>query len=93
MITALAYGAIGDAYLQLANKSNALKYYAKAYRHQPNQFTTPMFLMKAARVHELNGDYAEAIKLYERIRTEYPASNEARNIERYIARAGALSGK
>ena len=93
MITALAYGAIGDAYLQLANNSNALKYYAKAYRRQPNQFTTPMFLLKAARVHELNQGYAEAIKLYERIRIEFPASNEARNIERYIARAEALSGK
>lgn len=92
MITALAYGAIGDAYLQLEDNPKALKHYAKAYKHEPNQFTTPMFLMKAARVHELEQNYAEAIKLYEKIRTDYPASNEARNIERYIARAETLLG-
>ncbi len=91
IVAAMAYGALGDAYLELDEKRNALRYYARAYNHKPNPLTTPMFLMKAAQVHELNQDHDKAVELYKRIRDEYQNSNEARNAERYIARAKTAS--
>ena len=46
--------------------------------------------MKAAQIYELQKKYAEALKLYERIKNEYPESTEGANIEKYIARVRLL---
>ena len=58
-----------------------------------NSFNTPLFLMKAGEIHELDGNFAEALKLYERIRDEYPESTEGTSIDKYIARVEAKMGK
>ena len=55
-----------------------------------NSFNTPLFLMKAGELQELNGKYDEALKLYERIRDEYPESTEGTSIDKYIARVKLL---
>ena len=62
-------------------------YYADAAEMNINDFTTPLFLMKAGWAYELNSDFDKALKMYERIKFEFPASNEAREIDKYIARA------
>ena len=51
-----------------------------------NSFHTPIYLMKAGMLHETEGNYAEALKLYERIQDKYAESNEGRSIDKYIAR-------
>lgn len=86
----MAEGAIGDANMELGDNEAALKHYLKAADMKDNQFSTPLFLMKAGWTYEIMGNYAEALKLYERIRTDYYKSVEWRDIEKYIARAKAL---
>lgn len=86
---AMAYGAIGDAYWELGDEERALRYYRRAYRHEPNNLTTPAFLFKAGLVYESIGRYDEALERYERIRKEFDQSQEARDIEKFIARAEA----
>jgi tetratricopeptide (TPR) repeat protein len=86
IIGAMAFGAIGDAYLELQDQGSAARYYRKAYRYKPNDLTTPLFLFKAGLLFEEMGQPAEALSLYERIREEYQNSAEGRNIERYIGR-------
>ncbi len=86
IIGAMAYGAIGDAYLQLDDKSNAARFYARAANHSKNQLTAPLFLMKLGMLHELTGNHKDALKAYQTIQREYQNTNEGRNIERYIAR-------
>jgi tetratricopeptide (TPR) repeat protein len=90
---ALALGAIGDANLELGKQDEAEKYYMKAIDWDKNQFTAAIFIMKAAFVKELQKDYKGAGELYERIKKDYPLSTEARDIDRYIARATNLAGK
>jgi len=86
LVTAMAYGAIGDAYLELENMAQAARYYRKAYRHSPNELTTPLFLLKAGLVYEMIEEPAKALALYRRIQDEFPNSTEGQNIERYIGR-------
>lgn len=93
IIQPMALGATGDAYLELEDNKNALDYYMKAAEVKSNDFTCPMFLMKAAWVHELNGDYVKALELYNKIKKEHYKSFEARDVDKYIARAKALSGQ
>jgi hypothetical protein len=38
----------------------------------------------------LNGNYPEALKIYERILNEYPESTEGSSVEKYIARVKIL---
>ncbi len=90
---ALALGAIGDAYLELGKNDEAEKFFMKAIDWDKNQFTSSIFLMKAAFVKELKNDYKGAAELYERIKKDYPISNEARDIERYLVRANNLADK
>lgn len=90
ILGAMAYGAIADAYLELDDMQQASRYYRKAYRFKPNDFSTPVFLFKSGLLFQEMGEYKEALALYERIKNEYPNSTEARNIDRYIARARAM---
>jgi tetratricopeptide (TPR) repeat protein len=90
---AIALGGIGDANLELGKKDEALKYYKKAIDWDKNQFTACLYMMKAATVYELNGDYKSAADLYEKIKKDYPNSTEAREVDRYIARANAMTNK
>jgi len=48
IIQPMALGATGDAYLELNDNTNALVYYMKAAEVKNNDFSCPMFLMKAA---------------------------------------------
>jgi tetratricopeptide (TPR) repeat protein len=86
MVKSVALGAIGDCYVELGNLSEGAKNYVKAAQAGKNDFTSPIFLMKAGVVYEELGKPAEALKLYEKIKTDYAKSSEAREIEKYIAR-------
>ena len=89
MVGPISKGAIGDAYCELDRYSEAVDYYLKAARMEPNSFVTPIYLMKAGELLESNKEYSKALPLYKEIQKEYPESNEGRKIEKYIARAEA----
>jgi len=89
---ALALGAIAGAYIELGNNDEALSYFDKAIDYDENNFTTPLFMMKAALVHELKNEPQAALDLYNKIKSDYPTSTEARDIEKYIGRAEAGLG-
>jgi len=90
IIGPMAKGAIGDAYLEQGDKAQAITYYMEAANLTDNEFTSPMFLLKAGEVNADMGNYDEAIKDYKRIQQNYSKSREAGNIEKYIAQAEAL---
>lgn len=85
-----ATGAIGDANMELGNTDEAITFYLKAAEQNINNFSTPIFLKKAGLANEDKGNYADAVKIYERIKNEYTETTEGRDIEKYISRAQAL---
>jgi tetratricopeptide (TPR) repeat protein len=88
----LAYGAIGSAYLDMNNPAKAIEYYKKAVSgNEKDNFTNPYFLKMAGQASELNGKTEDAIKFYQEIKTKYPLSMEARDIDKYLARLGTLT--
>ncbi len=90
MLSAVATGAIGDANMELNKTEEAVKYYLKAADDKTNNFSTPIYLKKAAMAYETLSKYTESLKLYERIQQEFPKSNEGREIEKYISRVKSL---
>lgn len=85
-----AIGASGDAYVELGETDKGVDKYLEAAEYADNSFNTPLFLMKAAEIYELEGRYSEALSIYERIRDEYPESTEGLSIQKYIARVELL---
>jgi tetratricopeptide (TPR) repeat protein len=90
VIGSLAIGATGDAYVELGDLDKGIAKYIEAADYAKNSFNTPLFLMKAGELYELNGKYADALKVYERIENEYPESTEGSTIEKYITRVKLL---
>ena len=90
VLGSLAVGATGDAYVELGDLDKGISKYIEAADFAENSFSTPLFLMKAAEIYELNGKYSEALKIYERIENEYSGSTEGTTIEKYIARVKLL---
>ena len=87
MLTSMAAGAMGDANMELGNMAEAAKCYENAAMNSANNFTSPMYLLRAGMAYEMAGNYQKAIDMYKTIKSEYPTSNEGFSIEKYIARA------
>ncbi len=89
ILAAVHLGAIGDCFAQIDQPEDALDYYKKAVNARTNDFTTPLYLMKAAQTAEYLGSNGEALKLYSQLKKEFPASRDAQDIDKYIARVEA----
>lgn len=90
IFSVLATTAIGDAFMELDQAEEALEYYQKAVRGAENSYAVPFTLQKAALTAEVLGDYEMALDYYQRIKSEYPDSKQAADIQKYIARAEGL---
>jgi TolA-binding protein len=86
-------GALGDAYAELNQMDKALSHYNKAASAGDNSLTTPYYLLKVGQLSEKEGNVAEARKAYEKIRSEYPQTEEGQEIEKYLARLDAADNK
>jgi tetratricopeptide (TPR) repeat protein len=89
MVAAEALGSIGDAYVELKDYEKAETYFNKAADKASNKFLTPFYLKKLGLVYEARNDSKAAAETYQKIKTDYPTSAEAQNIDAYIARAQA----
>ncbi len=78
---------IGNALVNMDQAADAVKYFEKAATAADNSVYSPIYLMKAANVYIKLGENEKAIKIYEQIKNNYPASNEAANIDALIERA------
>jgi len=87
----MAYGALADAYLEMDQAEDAVKYYMEAANLQTNDFTTPMFLMRAGWTYEILGEYNKALDAYTRIQQEFPRSLQSAEVDKYKERARILA--
>ncbi|MFT5244887.1 MAG: tetratricopeptide (TPR) repeat protein [Glaciecola sp.] len=85
----IAKGGMGDAFVQLNQLPEAFEYYEKAITASTNDYTTPMYLLKAANVAQTLGKNAKALDYYKRIKVEFATSDQAKNIDTFIGRAEA----
>ena len=83
----IAKGAIGDAFADLNQADDAYDYYVKAANLRDNDFTTPLFLFKAANTAMEIEKYGKAQSMFERIKSDFPSSEEAANIDMFINKA------
>jgi len=87
-LSALAIGAIGDAYAQQNKQKEALEFYVKAADvNATNEFTRPIFLLKAGKTALALGNKAEALKYFTEIKDNFDMSPEGQQIDALIGLA------
>lgn len=74
---------LGDAYVELQEYGKAVRAYENA-AHSENDLIAPMSLKKAGLVYLELGDNRSAKHVFETIKTKYPQSQEANDIDKYI---------
>jgi len=89
MVAAEAFGNTGDAYVELKDYDKAETYFKKAADKAKNKFLSPFYLKKLGLVYETSNDNKSADEAYKKIKSDYPDSPQAQNIDEYIARAEA----
>jgi tetratricopeptide (TPR) repeat protein len=93
LVGPMAKGAMGDANMELKQVQKAADLYMEAAEMKKNEFTSPLFLMKAAMAFEELGNPDKALTIYKRIKDEFPRSYEGREIDKYISYAEGLLKK
>ena len=92
---ARAYKLLGDAFGDSGKNQEALEYYKKAGHYfKKDEVNSPDYLFMAAYfADQVMKDNAEAIALYEEIRSKYPRSQQSFDAEKNLARLGVYSSK
>jgi len=89
-VAPIAKGAIGDAFAQLDQQEEALKYYEKAASMSKSELTAPRFLLKAGITALGLGKKDVALKQFMAITVNYPKSPEATKATLYAGKAEAM---
>lgn len=92
VLRTMAVGNTGDAMVELGRNDEAVKQFEKAAGMMTNEFTTPLFLMKAGILHQQSGNWSAAAKAFKRIAKEFPNSAEANQARKYAGHAEAMGG-
>ena len=79
-------GGLGDAYAELGDKEKAASYYDKAISAGSDDLMTPYFLFKGGLLAKNMENNAKAVEYFNRIKSDYPNSNEANNVDILIAK-------
>jgi tetratricopeptide (TPR) repeat protein len=85
-----AWGALADAYMESGNTKKGIEYYEKATGDKNNTVYNPIFLSRLGMAYEIDKKPEEAKKAYTRVRDEYPQSEQARDMDKSLARLGVL---
>ena len=86
LLSSVALGSIADCYSELNQNNDAIKYYERAADNVKNDFTSPIYLLRAGILLEQTGNFKKALSMYERIEKEFNKSSEGQQITKYITR-------
>ncbi|MBL1280277.1 MAG: hypothetical protein COA33_008405 [Fluviicola sp.] len=85
-VQVMAIGLRADAYSELENYTEAASLYLEAANLNANEFTSPIYLMKAGLNLEEINNFEKATECYKQIKEEYPTFASQKAIDKYIAR-------
>jgi tetratricopeptide (TPR) repeat protein len=92
LLNARKYGCLADAYAELDNMDAALSNYQKAVKAAPdNEILTPGYLLRLAKVQEMQDKKDDAIASYKQLSDNFPESLEGKAAEKELARLEAAA--
>ena len=92
LVSVRAAGLLGDAYAETGKRGEAADQYKKAGVLFPaDNFDSPEYLFRAGLLYQELGKNNDAIDAFKIIRDKYSASERGMDINKYLARLGALN--
>jgi tetratricopeptide (TPR) repeat protein len=91
MLSRQAAGMLGLAYLESGNNDKAIESFKKATSDKEDGLLTPMYLYHMGMAYQAAGKANEAKDAFKRIRDEYPRSQQARDMDKELARLGDVN--
>jgi tetratricopeptide (TPR) repeat protein len=85
LVNASNAGLAGDAYVELGDLQKGVARYEQAVQESDDELTAPYYSRKAGDLYVQLGDFSKALEMYNNVRVRYPASMEARDIDKAIA--------
>lgn len=91
LLPAMKYGALGDAFSEKGDYGKAIGYYEDAVDATKNDLLAGYYLKKLGMLNDYQGNKEAALKAYQRLHRDFPnpTSQDWREVEKYIYRAGA----
>ena len=89
LLGASAYAGEAAVYENQGNYEQAGEHYEQAALSYPNDATSPEYLLNAGQAYEEAGAFERAREAYQMIEERYPDSQEAQEIDMYLARLEA----
>ena len=87
-------GLIGDAYMEKGEYDKAVSNYSKAVsKAGENKFIAPYLMLKLAVAYEKQQNLQDALAVYEKIKANFPTSEEAREALKMIPTLSKKLGK
>ena len=83
----MKYGALGDAYSEKQDFAKALKLYKEAANSGGIEDMKAMYLKRYGMLSEKQNDPSSALDAYKEVKSKYAQTADARDIEKFIARA------
>jgi tetratricopeptide (TPR) repeat protein len=85
----MKYGALADAYSEKKDYAKALKLYKQASEEGGIDDLKAFYLKRYGMLSEVNNDASSAFEAYQTIKQKFALTAEARDIDKYLARAEA----
>jgi len=85
---ALAFGALGDAYMESGDNEKGISFYKKASANTKDEFIAPLYLYRAARACAFAEKNEEAITLFQQLKKDFPFSAQAREVDKQLGLLG-----
>ena len=92
VFSVIAKGSIGDAFLEINQPEEALEYYTSAVSGKDNSLTVPFYLRKAGILAQDMGKLDESLKFFKRLKKDFKDSQQAVDVDKYIARIETQKG-
>lgn len=84
-----ALGALANAYAGVGQIDKAVSTYQEAAKRAENDILSPLYLVKAGELLETQKKYAEAVKVYQQVKENYPRSQYSVNQQQQDGSVGA----
>ena len=86
MVAPSVLAALGNCYAQVGQEAQAASALVKAARQADNNLLSPAYLIQAGQIYEKMGKKADALKVYNEVKSKYYGSMQASDIDKYIER-------
>jgi tetratricopeptide (TPR) repeat protein len=86
------HGCLADAYSEMGNTEKAIAHYKEAATtFESDEYNSSEYLFRLAQLYDKNGKKKEAVEAFSDLKTKFPNTMRANEVDKYLARLGVTN--